>query len=99
MRPLLSVVLMPSTPMNEDRLCTAGSCENHLRQLLLALRHRGERDRLRRFGDAEDHAGVLHREEALRHDDVQAGSSPTSVATATSSVAVWCRSTQRSVVP
>ena len=26
MRPLLSVVLVPSTPMNEDRLSTAGSC-------------------------------------------------------------------------
>ena len=25
MRPLLSVVLMPSTPMNEERLSTAGS--------------------------------------------------------------------------
>ncbi len=24
-----------------------------------------------RLGDAEDHAGVLHREEALRHDDVE----------------------------
>ena len=26
---------------------------------------------LRRFGDALDHAGVLHREEALGHDDVE----------------------------
>ena len=26
MRPLLSVVLVPSTPMNDERLSTAGSC-------------------------------------------------------------------------
>ncbi|MNT88516.1 hypothetical protein D3C72_2290910 [compost metagenome] len=26
MRPALSVVLVPSTPMNDDRLATAGSC-------------------------------------------------------------------------
>ena len=34
---------------------------------LLPLRHRGERDILRRFGNAEDQAGVLHREKSLRH--------------------------------
>ena len=41
------------------------------RQVLLTLRHGGEGDRLRGFGDAEDHAGVLDREEALGDEDVQ----------------------------
>ena len=40
-------------------------------QRLLPLGHRGEGDGLRRFGDAEDHARILHREEALGDDDVE----------------------------
>ena len=71
MRPLLSVELAPSTPMNDDRLSTAGSSRIDRGQRLLPLGHRRERDRLRRLGDALDHAGVLHREEALRHHDVE----------------------------
>ena len=47
MRPLFRVVLMPSAPMKEDRLSTAGSCRMMLRQFLLLLGHRGERDGLR----------------------------------------------------
>ena len=35
MRPLLSVVLMPSAPMNEERLSTAGSSRMMLGQFLL----------------------------------------------------------------
>ncbi len=30
MRPLFSVTLLPSTPMNDDRLATAGSCSTTL---------------------------------------------------------------------
>ena len=71
MRPLLSVVLVPSMPMNDDRLATAGSRRITARERLLSLGHRRERHRLRRLRDAEDHAGVLHREEALRDDDVE----------------------------
>src|SRR5439155_553662 len=45
--------------------------EDHGRQRLLAIRHRGEGDRRWRLGDAEDHARVLHGEEALRYDHVE----------------------------
>ena len=41
---------------------------------------------LRRLRDAQDHAGVLHREEALGHDDVETAASATSVPTVTSRV-------------
>ena len=37
MRPLLSVVLVPSMPMNEERLSTAGSCRMIVGELLLPL--------------------------------------------------------------
>ena len=40
-------------------------------QGLLALRHGGKGDGLRRLGDAQDDAGVLHRKEALGHHDIQ----------------------------
>ncbi|MNQ80753.1 hypothetical protein D3C85_957460 [compost metagenome] len=40
-------------------------------QFLLTLTHGGEGDRLRRFGNPLDHPGVLHREEALGHHQVQ----------------------------
>jgi hypothetical protein len=42
MRPLFSVVLVPSTPMNDDRLSTAGSLRM-TRPALLPLGHRGTR--------------------------------------------------------
>ena len=71
MRPLLSVALVPSTPMNDDRLCDRRVLQDARRERLLALGHRRERDRLRRLGDALDDAGVLHREEALGHHDVE----------------------------
>ena len=65
MRPLFSVVLVPSMPMNEDRLSTAGSCRITFVELLLLARHFGERYGLRGFGDALNHARVLNREEAF----------------------------------
>ena len=36
MRPLLSVVFVPSMPMNDDRLSTAGSLQDHLGQAAAA---------------------------------------------------------------
>ena len=47
----------------------SGILQNDVDEPLLPLGHIGEADGLRRFADAEDHAGVLHREEALGHDD------------------------------
>ena len=88
MRPLLSVVLVPSMPMKEDRLSTAGSFRIDVGQRLLPLRHRGERNVLRRFGNAQDHAGILHREKALGHDRCTDRMVATRVPTATSSVIV-----------
>ena len=73
--------------------------QDHLRQRLLAFGHGGERDGLRRLGNAQDDAGVLHREEALGNDDVEQHRDDRAWPTATISVAVWCRSTQRSVRP
>jgi hypothetical protein len=48
-----------------------GILEDLRGQLLLQARHLGERHALVRLGDALDLAGVLHREEALRNDDVE----------------------------
>ncbi len=49
MRPELRVVLVPSMPMNEVRLSTAGSLRISLGQRLLALGHGLERGRLGRL--------------------------------------------------
>ena len=38
MRPLFSVVLVPSMPMNDDRLSTAGSLQDDLRRAPAAAR-------------------------------------------------------------
>jgi hypothetical protein len=45
--------------------------QHHVGHRLLALGHRGERDRLPGLGDALDRPGVLHREEALGHQHIQ----------------------------
>ena len=65
-RPVFSVVLLPSTPMKEEMLCTAGS-QQALDQCLLALGHGGERDRLVGLGGGLQRARVLRREEAPGH--------------------------------
>ena len=72
MRPLFSVVLMPSTPMNEDRLATAGILE-HRRCASACWRSAIAANEIDcgASGDALDHARVLHREEALGDEDVQ----------------------------
>ncbi len=46
-RPAFSVVLLPSTPMNEDRLTTSGSFRIAAASRSLPPRHRAERDGLR----------------------------------------------------
>ena len=99
MRPLFSVVFWPSTPMNDERLATAGSSSIALRERLLALRHRGERDRLRRFGDRLDHAGVLHREEALRHEHVEQHGQRAACRAPPAASAPGASSTQSSITP
>ena len=58
-----------------------------------------ERNDLGGLGDAQDHARILHREEALGNDDVEKTVSATSVPNVTSKVAVWCFSTHCSVRP
>ncbi len=71
MRPLFSVVLVPSIPMNDDTLSTSGSCRMMRASSCCRRSHRRKADRLRGLRDAQQHARILHREEALRHDDVQ----------------------------
>ena len=71
MRPLLIVVLVPSTPMNEDRLSTAGSLQDHLGQRLLAAWPWPRRTRPAAPRRCPGSRRVLHREEALGDDDVQ----------------------------
>jgi hypothetical protein len=45
--------------------------QNHLRERLLPLRHRGERNVLRGVGNALNHASVLHGEKSFWHDDIE----------------------------
>ena len=42
--------------------------QDHVRQRLLAIGHRREGNALRGFGNAENHAGILHREKSFGHD-------------------------------
>ena len=70
MRPLFGVMLVPSTPINEERLTTSGILQDDARQCALAFGHALKGGRLRRLGDSQNHAGILHREEALGHDHV-----------------------------
>ena len=86
MRPLLSVVLVPSMPMNEERLSTAGILQDYVGECLLARGHGGEGNVLRAFGNAQNHAGVLHREKSFGDDRCTAEMVATSVATVTSRV-------------
>ena len=48
-----------------------GVLQQQLHELLLALGHGGEADRLRRLADAQNHARILHREEALGNHNVE----------------------------
>ena len=51
-----------------------GILQDDVGELLLALRHAGEGNCLRRLRDAVDDAGILDGEEAFGNDDVQANS-------------------------
>ncbi len=70
-RPLLRVVLVPSTPMKVERLSTAGSCRITRARACCRSAMAGNEIDCGRLGDAQDDAGVLHREEALGHDDIE----------------------------
>jgi hypothetical protein len=61
---------VPSTPMKDESVCTAGS-RRMIREGLLPLGHSGERDGLRSVGDPEDQPRVLGREEPLGDDDIE----------------------------
>ena len=87
MRPLFGVRLVPSTPMNEDRLSTSGSLQNDSSQRLLPFRQRRERNVLRSIGNPQNDARILHREKSFGHDHVEKQRS-TSVPTVTSRVVV-----------
>jgi hypothetical protein len=71
MRPLLRVALVPSTPMKDDRLATAGSFSTTSATACWRSAMAGKRDGLAGLGHALDGARVLHREEALGHQDVE----------------------------
>jgi len=58
-------MLVPSAPMKEERLSTAGSWENYLREFHLLFGHGFGADAGRGLGNALDDAGVLNGEEAL----------------------------------
>ena len=94
MRPLFSVVFVPSMPMNDDRLSTAGSLQDHARPAPAAARpsRRTRRSAAPRRCPGSRRCPAPGRSPSGRRR--RAGPSATSVATATSSVAVWCRSTQ-----
>jgi hypothetical protein len=61
MRPLLSVVFVPSMPMNDEMLANRRVLQDDAAERALALAHRVERDVLRRLGDAQDDARILDR--------------------------------------
>ena len=65
MRPLLSVVLMPSMPMKEERLSTAGSCRITLARACWRFAMAANETCSAGLRNTEDDARVLHREEAL----------------------------------
>ena len=73
MLPVCSIVLLAaSTPTNELRLSTAGSCEDRARGRLLQLAPCASYETSLRGLDARlQLAGVLRREQALRDDDVE----------------------------
>ncbi len=70
-RPLLSVALVPSTPMKEERLSTSGILQDGAGEFRLLVGHGGERNRGRATRHALDEARVLKREEAFGDHDVE----------------------------
>ena len=78
---------------------TAGSSSKRLGERLLPADEPVEGARLRRLGDADDDARVLHREETLRHDCEQECGERERCAANTSSVSRSWPSTQVSERP
>ena len=68
---MLSVWLVPSTPMKELRLTTSGSFRTASASWFCRFAMASIGDALRGLGDGLDHAGVLHREESLRDQDIE----------------------------
>ena len=73
MRPLLSVVLVPSAPMKDEMPWDGGVGEQDLGDGLLLVGHGLEGDGGGGLGDALDDAGVLGGEEAFGDGDVEDG--------------------------
>jgi len=71
MRPLFGVMLVPSMPMNEERLATSGSLRMTRVRARCPLGQGVEGDALGSFRDAEDHPRVLHGEESLGYHHVE----------------------------
>ena len=92
MRPLLTVGVAPPAPICDPTEATAGSRRTAFDQRLLALRHGRVGNVLRRFGDADDHAGVLLRKEPLGDDHIEISGEPM-VPSIAMSVMKRCRST------
>ena len=65
MRPLFGVRLVPSTPMKDDKTLHVRIFQNDVRQRLLAICQRVERNVLRTFRNAKNHARILDRERIL----------------------------------
>ena len=98
-RPLLTVVFVPSTPMNDDRLSTAGSSRISLTSACWRSAMASNETYCAASEIAEDHARVLHREEALRDDHVEEDGQRESRRRRRASVGAWWRRTTSSVVP
>ncbi len=71
MRPLLSVVLVPSDPMNDDIALDSGIGKNNFRQFLLHLRHRFKRCRGGGLRNSLNDAGILGGEKTFWNCDVK----------------------------
>ena len=70
-RPLFSVVLMPSAPMKDERLSTAGSFKMTWARACCRSAIALKEMVWSRLGNALDHAGILHREKSLGHDHIK----------------------------
>jgi hypothetical protein len=58
-------------PTEADTLATSGSRPDDVGNGVHALQHRLEGNVLRGIGHADDHPGILLRQQPFRHDDVE----------------------------
>ena len=68
---MLTVAFTVPAPTEADTLATSGSLPDDVGNRVDALHHRLERNALGGIGYADDHAGVLLRQQTFRHDDVE----------------------------